>query len=207
MRAVTTPNTRYRLSFSVGGLFVREALVAAPLFLQTQDWTAVRTAIDEDNLLQARTVSSARRLASELVQRLQELADDEVGLVVDGTSSERSHLMWTAACRRYDLLGEFAEEVVRERFLLLAPTLSAEHFDAFVRAKAVWHEELSAAAPSTLQRLRSNALLMLREAGLLSEAGEILPAVLSSRVTEALQRRSPSDVRFFPTPAEATGGE
>lgn len=198
---------RYRLSFTSGGLLVREAGVAAPLYLPVGDWGKVRATIRAENHLQARTVSSGHRLAREVVQRLEELTDPEIELLIDGTSSERSHLMWTAACRRYDLLGEFAEEVVRERFLLLAPTLSAEHFDAFVRAKAVWHEELSAAAPSTLQRLRSNAFLMLREAGLLSEAGEILPAVLSSRVTEALQRRSPSDVRFFPTPAEATGGE
>jgi hypothetical protein len=96
---------------------------------------------------------------------------------------------------------------VRERFLLLAPTLSPEHFDAFVRAKSVWHEELSAAADSTLQRLRSNAYLMLREAGLLSEVGEIVPSVLSPRVAGALQKRSPSDVRFFPTSTEVTGGE
>lgn len=205
MRSAARPNTRYRLSFSVGGLFVREALVAAPLYLRTPDWTAVRAAINVDNLLQARTVSSARRLASELVQRLQELTVDEVELVVDGTLSERSHLMWTAACRRYSLLGEFAEEVVRERLLLLAPTLSAEHFDAFVRAKTVWHEELANAAASTLQRLRSNTFLMLREAELLSDAGEILPAVLSQRVEDALRRRSPSDVRFFPTSTETRG--
>jgi len=207
MGELTTRGTRYRLSFSVGGLFAKEALVAAPLFVQSHDWRAVRTAIDADNLLQARTVASARRLASEVVQRLEELNVDEIALLLDGTASERSYLMWTAACRRYDLLGEFAEEVVRERFLLLAPTLLPEHFDAFVRAKSVWHEELSAAADSTLQRLRSNAYLMLREAGLLSGAGEILPSVLSPRVAEALQRRSPSDVRFFPTTIEATGGE
>ena len=207
MGELTARGSRYRLSFSVGGLFVKEALVAAPLFSQSHDWRAVRTAIDAENLLQARTVSSARRLASELVQRLEELADDEIALLLDGTASERSHLMWTAACRRYDLLGEFAEEVVRERFLLLAPTLSPEHFDAFVRAKSVWHEELSTAAASTLQRLRSNAYLMLREAGLLSETGEILPCVLSPRVAEVFERRSPSDVRFFPTAIEASGGQ
>jgi hypothetical protein len=39
---------------------------------------------------------------------------------------------------------------------------------------------------------------MLREAGLLSEAGEIMPAVLSERVATALSARSPSDLRFFP---------
>jgi hypothetical protein len=40
---------------------------------------------------------------------------------------------------------------------------------------------------------------MLREAGLLSKAGEIMPAVLSERVAAVLSARSPSDLRFFPT--------
>jgi ABC-type molybdate transport system permease subunit len=60
---LTTGDSRYRLSFSVGGLFVNEAVVALPLFVESRDWRAVRTAIDADNLLQARTVATARRLA------------------------------------------------------------------------------------------------------------------------------------------------
>ena len=90
--------------------------------------------------------------------------------------------MWAAACRRYELIGEFAEEVLRERFLLLAPTLGYEEFDGFVRAKALWHEELATLKESTLQKLRSNVFKMLHEAELLSEAGNIVPAVLSERV-------------------------
>ena len=92
--------------------------------------------------------------------------------------------MWAAACRRYELIGEFAEEVLRERFLLLASTLEYEDFDGFVRAKALWHEELAAIKDSTLQKLRSNVFKMLREAELLSEAGHIVPAVLSERVVD-----------------------
>ena len=149
--------------------------------------------------MQARTHRTGVRLASETVQRLSALADDEVDLLIEATASERAHLMWAAACRRYELIGEFAEEVLRERFLLLAPTLEYQDFDSFVRAKALWHEELAEVKDSTLQRLRSNVFKMLREAELLSEAGYIMPAVLSERVAAALSGRSPSDLRFFPT--------
>jgi hypothetical protein len=107
--------------------------------------------------------------------------------------------MWAATCRRYEFIGEFADEVLRERFLLLAVTLEYRDFDGFVRGKALWHEELAKVKDSTMQRLRSNVFKMLREAGLLSEAGEIMPAVLSERVATALSARSPSDLRFFPT--------
>lgn len=198
-----TRGSRYRLSFSAGGLFSSESVVAAPLFLQSRDWRAVRSAIDADNLLQERTVASGRRLSRELVQRLAELTDEEIDLLLDGTAEERGHLMWTAACRRYELVGEFAEEVVRERFLLLTPTLLPEHFESFVRAKSMWHDELQALTDSTMRKLRTTVYLMLREAGLLSESGAILPCVFSPRVAQVLQQRTPSDVRFFPTAADA----
>jgi hypothetical protein len=46
---------------------------------------------------------------------------------------------------------------------------------------------------------------MLREADLLSSAGDIMPAMLSERVATALSTRSPSDLRFFPVQAGVQG--
>jgi hypothetical protein len=195
---------RYRLSFTAGGLLVREAGVAAPLYRELGDWAKVRAAIESENLLQARTVSSGKRLAREVAQRLAELTDDEIDLLVDATSVERGHLMWVATCRRYRLLGEFAEEVVRERFVLLAPPLDRSDFDSFVRTKAMWHEELAALTESTQRKLRANVFLMLHEAGLLSDTGNITPVVLSDRLTALLTDRTNSDVRFFPTNVTAS---
>jgi hypothetical protein len=133
------------------------------------------------------------------VQRLAELTDTEIELLVDGTSVERGHLMWAAACRRYGLLGEFAEEVLRERFLVLAPTLDHSDFDSFMRTKAMWHEELGALKDTTYRKLRANVFLMLHEAGLLGDSGHITPVVLTDRLAAVFGSRSPSDVRFFPT--------
>jgi hypothetical protein len=190
---------RYRLSFTAGGLLVREAGVAAPLYREFGDWAKVRAAIESENLLQARTVSSGHRLAREVVQRLAELTDDEIDLLIDASSVERGHLMWAAACRRYSLLGKFAEEVLRERFLLLAPTLDYSDFDSFVRTKTTWHEELAELKESTYRKLRSNVFLMLQEAGLLSDNGHIIPVVLTDRLAAVLANRTNSDIRLFPT--------
>jgi hypothetical protein len=194
----TTPR-RYALSFTTGALLAREAALLAPVYVERRDWEQVRDLAVKSNLLQARTHRTGVRLASETVQRLWALADGEIDLLIKATGSERVHLMWAAACRRYEFIGEFAEEVVRERFLRLASTLDYPDFDGFVRAKALWHEELAELKDSTLQRLRSNVFKMLREAELLSKAREITPAVLSERVAAVLSAGSPSDLRFFPT--------
>ena len=87
--------------------------------------------------------------------------------------------------------------MVRERFLLLTPTLGYDDFDSFVRGKALWHPELAEVKDSTLQKLRSTVFRMLTEAGLLA-GGEIVNAALSERVRDALDVQLPSDRRYLP---------
>jgi hypothetical protein len=194
-----TDTPRYALSFTSGALLIREALITAPIYLREHDWAKVRQLIEQDNLLQARTVSTGHRRAREIAQRLAVLTDDELELLVDSTTSERGYLLWAAACRRYELIGQFAEEVLRERFLILTPTLRHDDFNSFVRSKALWHEEVADLKDSTLRKLRSNVFRMLLEAGLVSDDGRILQPVLSTRVSDVLSSRTPSDIRFFPT--------
>ena len=94
--------SRYALSFTSGSLLMREATIATPIYLRERDWAEVRRQLEEGNLLQARTHASCHRLAREVVQRLSVLTDDELELLADSTTSERGHLLWTAACRRYE---------------------------------------------------------------------------------------------------------
>ncbi|TQS91866.1 DUF1819 family protein [Arthrobacter sp. TS-15] len=194
-----TAAQRYALSFTSGALLLHEAAIVAPIYLREREWAKVRTEIAAENLLQARTLASGSRLAREIVQRLAVLTGDEIELLIEATSTERGHLMWAAACRRYDFIGEFAEEVVRERFLLLTPTLTHDDFDSFMRGKSLWHTELAELKESTRRKLRSNLFRMLMEAGLLTDGGGIQQAVMSQRVARALAAGTPNDLRFFPT--------
>ncbi|RZT66419.1 putative inner membrane protein DUF1819 [Microcella alkaliphila] len=192
-------SARYRLSFTAGGLFTQSAPEAVRLFDRLQDWAVVIDALVADNALQSRTVASAKRLARELVQRVHELTPAEREILLDGLSEERAQLMWVAACRRYKFIADFAEDVLRERFLLMAPDLTVEHFEAFVRGKALWHPELADLKESTIQKLRTNLFLMMREANFLTARGLIIPTVLSTRVRNELVKRESSDIRLLPT--------
>lgn len=205
MTSTDSPD-RYALSFTSGGLLAREADVVASAYLRERDWHAVRRTITDGNLLQARTTSSNVRVTRETIQRLGVLDDTELELLVESSLTERCHLMWVAACRRYELIGDFAEEVVRERFLLLTPTLGLDDFDRFLTGKSLWHSELDELKDSTRIKLRQNVFRMLHEAGLCSEDGDIVPAVLSGRIHQVLAVRTPSDIRFLPTnlPTEVT---
>ncbi len=190
---------RYALSFTSGGLLDREAAALAPVYTEYRDWAKVRDIAVEENLLQARTRSTGVRRVREIVKRMSVLSDHEVEVLASVTASERGHLMWAAACRRYDLIGEFAEEVLRERFLTLAGSVTYEDYDSFYRAKAMWRGELDAVSAATYKKLRQVLFKMMVEAGLLTSKGAIEPSLLSARVVECLAQRTPSDIRFFPT--------
>ena len=187
---------RYSLSFTVGGLFEREAEILARVYAEQPDWSTVRRIAIEENLLQARTRSTGIRIVRETLKRLAVLSDEELRILPDLTAAERSHVMWVAACRQSAFIGEFAEEVLRERFLMLAGTLDYEDFDSFVRQKALWHEELVELTPRTYGKLRQTVFRMMTEAGLLSKEGLIQTAMLSPRVAALLPS---TDVQFFPT--------
>ncbi|ASN39995.1 hypothetical protein CGQ24_13880 [Arthrobacter sp. 7749] len=199
MKETDQTSARYALSFTSGGLLVREAELFTALYLRVKDWKAVRRTVIEQNLLQSRTSSSSLRITRETLQRLAVLSEPELELLVEASLTERGYLMWIAACRRYDLIGDFAEEVLRERFLLMTPTLGIEEFDRFVTGKSLWHPELDDLKISTRAKLRQNVFRMLYEAGLHNKQGDIVPAVLSGRVFDLFQARTPSDVRFLPT--------
>lgn len=190
---------RYALSFTTGGLLAAEAAVVATVYLRSHDWVSTRTQVKDENLLMSRAASSTRRVLGSLVPRLQLLSERELRILVDGTSTERGHLMWVATCRRYDLIGEFAEEVLRDRFLTLAGTVSYDDYDSFYRAKAMWHDELDEVTDLSYKKLRQVLFKMMVEAGLLTIKGAIEPALLSPRVAECLTERAPTDIRFFPT--------
>jgi len=189
---------RYALSFTSGSLFYREAVRVASVYLHERDWGKTRARVEGDNLLQARTLTSSTRRAREVTQRLATLSEDELELLVDATPTERGHLLWAAVCRRYDLVGEFAEEVLRERFLLLAKSISHDDFDRFLSEKALWHEEITNLQDSTRRKMRANLFRMMVEAGLLSGDWEIIPTTMSARVLDLLDVQRPSDIRFFP---------
>ncbi len=196
---------KYRLSFTTGGLFHPESVTLAMRFKITQDWKAVRDQTLLENLLQARTHNSAKRVCSEVISRLKTLTADELDLLICGTPREQESLLWIGVCRRYRLIADFAVEVLRERYISLRDDLSPADFDAFFNRKAEWHPELEKIRPGTRQKLRQVLFKMMREAGLLAIlAGEyrIRAPALTPKLLSALPRERPEDLGFFPVFAD-----
>lgn len=188
----------YRLSFTTGGLFLSESLVAATCFLALNDWKKARDQVRQENLLQVRTAAAATRISKEVTARLELLDTTELEALVDFGLRDQAYLLWVAASRRYTFIRDFAAEVLREHHLSLRRELSFGDYDSFYNSKALWHAELDELAPSTQKKLRQNLFRMLREADLISERHIIQPALLSPALAELLSRKSQADLLLFP---------
>jgi hypothetical protein len=191
-------SSRYRLSFTTGGLFAQESAMVAEIYLRTMDWRQTRDQVREKNLLQVRTSAAALRISKEVVARLEHLSISELQCIIDGTVRERGYLLWTAACLRYEFIREFAVEVLREYFVTLRQMLSLKDFDAFFNGKAMWHDELDGTAPSTQNKLRQNLFRMMREADLISPENLIQPAMFTPRIAAILFARKREAFLIFP---------
>jgi len=183
-------NSRYRLSFTTGGIFSQESAMMADIYLRKLDWGLTREQVRAENLLQVRTATAALRISKEIIPELE--------CVVNGTVRERGYLLWAATCRRYEFIREFAVEVLREYFVTLRQVLKLKDFDSFFNSKAMWHEELDNTAPSTHNKLRQNLFRMMREADLISPENIIQPTMLTPRIAALLSTQGRDAFLIFP---------
>jgi hypothetical protein len=188
----------YLMSFGTGGLYINESVAVARLHISGADWDSTLAAAQEKGAFPVRKTSSARRSIREIVNRLRRLSADELALFVEGDRSEQAALLWLAACRAYRFIGEFAVEVLSDRFLSLRTDLTYDDFDTFLSAKEEWSPKLAALSASTRAKLRAVLFRLMREAEILSQDDRILGAMLSPRVVALIQAGDPEELHFFP---------
>ncbi|MGX7950690.1 DUF1819 family protein [Oleidesulfovibrio alaskensis] len=191
-------SNKYCMSFTTGGLFIRESLDLARMYLSFRDWDSVRDKAIEDNWLQVRTLSSRKRLFREISARLKTFSNAEIEFFIDSNPQDQAYLLWVAVCRRYTFIADFSVEVLRERYITLKSDLTYEDFDYFFNRKSEWHLELDEITSSTRNKLRQVLFKMLREADLLTANNMIHAAMLSPRLLELILQGSRSEVLYFP---------
>ncbi|WP_257265106.1 DUF1819 family protein [Endozoicomonas sp. ONNA2] len=188
----------YKLSFTAGSLLLRESVDLAQYLLDLGEWELAREKALSQNLLQTRTLSTSTRTIREIGHRLKTLTPVELEFLVHSASADQAAMLWVATCRYYRLIGEFAVEVIREKFLSMSYQLDEEDFDYFFNQKGEWHDELESTQQVTRDKLKQVVFRMLREANLLTKENRIIPVVLSSEFIELLSSHNPKEITFFP---------
>jgi hypothetical protein len=186
------------MSFTTGGLFYSESLLLLDTYMKVSNWDDTYQIALDQNILQSRVVSTAKRVLREIIERLSRLNSEELTLLKEGMESEQKYLLWLAVCRRYLFIHEFAVEVVRERYLTLKLDLPKEEFESFYNAKEEWYEELEKITESSRNKLRTVLYKMLREAEIIDSNKIILPAMLTDELISVIAKHNRNDLLIFP---------
>ena len=189
---------KYSMSFTAGSIFFQESVKFAELYLEFGDWDETKNYIIHQNILQARTLNTSKRICTEIISRLKTMNKQELEFLLDSSSQDQAYLLWLAICRRYQFIGDFAIEVIRERFISLKTDLNYIDFDSFFNQKSEWHVELENIKPSTRNKLRQVLFKILREADLLTENNLINVATLSPSLIEIICQNDKREILYFP---------
>jgi hypothetical protein len=156
---------RYRADITAGSLKVPESRVIADLLLRGVDGADWDKAVLDQNVLQARTTETARRLARLIRARLTLMEAGLWRLVRDGNGDTATHAVLAAAIKHSLLLGDFLDLVVREQYRIFATTLSDKLWGQYLDDCRGRDPEMPVWSESTRNRLRSSVFQILAQAG------------------------------------------
>ncbi len=156
---------RYRADITAGSLKVPESRVIADLLLRGVDQAGWRKAVYDQNVLQARSAKTAKRLRTLIRSRLETMTDDLWRLVRDGTGDIATHACLAAAVKHSHLVGDFLDLVVRDQYRMYADALSRKLWADYIEDCRGRDPEMPDWSQSTVDRLRSSVFQILAEAG------------------------------------------
>ena len=189
----------YRMSFTLGGLFINESVDVARMHEPGSSWNETIVLAMYKGTTSLPKSASQRRALREIVNRLSELTDAELALFAETDDrTEQKALLWLAACRAYRFVAEFAVDVLRDRYLSYRLDLSQNAFETFWEEKAEWHSNIADISKSTRIKLRQVIYRMMREADILSAEDKIQTAYLTPRLKALIVDHRAADLAVFP---------
>jgi len=191
-------NERYNMSFTTGGLFLRESVEISELYLQDPDWENVRSQVLEENIFQFRKITSARRSFNEVLKRLKNLSQKELAFFVNTNAKEQKHLLWVAVCKTYRFIHDFALEVIREKYLRLEMEISNQDFQIFFYHKAELDPHLEELTERTRRNCRTTLFKIMYDADILTKEKLIIPAMFSNQFIDLIKDINIELLLLFP---------
>lgn len=190
--------SRYNLGFTAGALLYRDSVLLAKLYLETNDWDAVRKQVLEHNLLQIRTLAAQRRIYSETYTRIKLLSEEAISIIAKSNRDDQVQVIWYAICKKYHFIRDFAIDVVGYKISNHDNELSMADFNLFFNNKAIQHDELNNISTQSKNKLTKNLFKMLRDTGILSVDNKLKAMIVSTQVKQTVSRDTDFPLSIFP---------
>ena len=186
----------YSAAITAGSLKIAESRIVAGLLLQEVGPEQWRSAIVDENVLQARNPASAIRVSRLIRQRLDCMTAEHWLLVVDGDATVTTHALLAAAVKQSPLLGDFLDLVVREQLRVFSTELTRSLFDEYLRDCRGRDPEMPEWSESTRRKLQTTIYHILVQAGFINDTRQckLQPVHVADPVLDYLRRQNESYV-------------
>ena len=158
----------YKSDLMGGTLLVRESRIIAGLLLKKINDEKWKQAIEVDNVLQRKTISTAKRFGNAVKSRLELLEPEFWKALRDGDEQVATQVAFCGALERNLLLVEFIEIVVKDAYITHMEKLETYHWSDFVYERGNRDGALLDWKESTINRMGRTVFSMLAEVGYLN---------------------------------------
>lgn len=164
---VASSHPRLEANFTKASLIVAETRIVAALLLDGVDDNVWKQKIEQENILQARTVNTAKSYGAIARYRLECCDAVLLEIVRDADNAVATQAVLVATLKFSPLLALFMRTSLADEYRRMSPKLEDHVWTSFFNDRVLDHQNLAVVSAGTQSKLRQNAYRILTEAGYL----------------------------------------
>lgn len=156
-------------NFTKASLIVSETQIIARLLLERPDAARWSQVIEDENILQAKTVNTAKSYANIARMRLETMDESLWEVIANADRPIATQGVLACALKFSPLLAEFMRTAIADEYRRMSPVLEDRVWRSFFSDMTLNYRNLAEVSEGTQAKLRQNAFRILTEAGYLGK--------------------------------------
>jgi hypothetical protein len=192
-------NNDYIFSYTAATLMLHETVEVMKKYLEYKDWEKVKDLVIEENIMQKQSVSSRKRVFTEIKRRIESLNSQELEYLSESNSSDIRNLIFLSILKTYRFIFEFMSEVISKKVLMFDYKILNSDYETFFESKKYAVEQLENITESTQYKLKQVLFRILEEAMIIdnTKSKNISKPHLSGEVIEVIVKDNPIYLKAF----------
>ena len=192
-------NNDYIFSYTAATLMLHETNEVMKKYLEYKDWNKVKEIVIEENIMQKQSVSSRKRVFTEIKRRIETLSNEQLEYVNESSSSDIRNFIFLTILKTYRFIFEFMTEVLSKKVLMFDYKILNSDYETFFESKKYAVEQLESITEATQYKLKQVLFRILEEAMIIdnTKSKNILKPHLSGEVIKLIIKDNPIYLKAF----------
>ena len=184
----TTDLNKYNADITAGSLLYYETRQVVKCILDGMADTDIRKAVEEDNILQKRSVAPSKRIYSLIKNRLNTVKNDKnfLELIYNSDAITAKQAMLVLVLRNSKLMANFMVSVIQPKYRTYETSLTKLDWEQFLDELGRQDPEFPTWSDKKKTKIRDCIFRVLVEVGYLSQDSKLVRVIPDNRVIDYL---------------------